>query len=247
LLTDDKVNSEDENLILRDIDRTFPKHTFFKDKYGLGQRSLYNVLRAFAKYNTKTGYVQGMGFISALFLTYMDEESSFWMLNSLMENFEMEGFYLPAFPELPRAFYKFLSLVKKHIPKVYEHLMHKNRLITPSMYASQWFITLFTVNFKFEILVRLFDFFLCEGMKVIYRLGLALLKINEQKFLRAKQLEEVMAVFKTAYDIADAEELFSIAFDFSISRKHIIEYEKQYDDLKSGKDTNFDEIYDIVR
>jgi hypothetical protein len=35
-LKDEIINTEDENLILRDIDRTFPKHTFFKDKYGLG-------------------------------------------------------------------------------------------------------------------------------------------------------------------------------------------------------------------
>lgn len=38
LLKDDKINTEDENLILRDIDRTFPKHTFFKEKYGLGYK-----------------------------------------------------------------------------------------------------------------------------------------------------------------------------------------------------------------
>lgn len=36
LLNDDKINLEDESIILRDIDRTFPKHSFFKDKYGLG-------------------------------------------------------------------------------------------------------------------------------------------------------------------------------------------------------------------
>ena len=36
LITDENVDVETESVILRDIDRTFPKHTFFKDKYGLG-------------------------------------------------------------------------------------------------------------------------------------------------------------------------------------------------------------------
>lgn len=162
-----------------------------------------------------------MGFISALFLTYMDEEASFWLLNSLMENYQMEGYFLPSFPELPRSFYKFLSLLKKHVPRVYEHLLHKNIQVFPSMYAAQWFITLFTVNFKYEILVRIFDFFLCEGIKVIYRLGLAIMKINEEKITRAKQLEEVMGLFKILYDNLDPEELFTVAFDFGISRKHL--------------------------
>jgi hypothetical protein len=38
------------------------------------QTQLYNILRAFAIKNKDVGYCQGMGFISAIFLTYMDEE-----------------------------------------------------------------------------------------------------------------------------------------------------------------------------
>lgn len=162
-----------------------------------------------------------MGFISALFLTYMDEEASFWLLNSLMENYKMEGFFLLSFPELPRSFYRFLCLLRKHVPRVFEHLLNKNIQVFPSMYASQWFLTLFTVNFKYEILVRVFDFFLCEGIKVIYRLGLALIKINEEKFIKAKYLEEIMFLFKGIYDNVDYEVLFSVAFDFSISKKEL--------------------------
>jgi hypothetical protein len=36
LVDDDYCDVETESVILRDIDRTFPKHTFFKEKYGLG-------------------------------------------------------------------------------------------------------------------------------------------------------------------------------------------------------------------
>lgn len=36
LVNDEESDLEMESVILRDIDRTFPKHTFFKDKYGLG-------------------------------------------------------------------------------------------------------------------------------------------------------------------------------------------------------------------
>jgi len=96
-----------------------------------------------------------------------------------------------------------------------------NGRVFPSMYAAQWFITLFTVNFKYEILVRIFDFFLCEGIKVVYRLGLAIMKINEEKFLKAKQLEEIMGIFKSVYDNLDPDELFNVAFDFGFSRKHL--------------------------
>ena len=36
-----------------------------------------------------------MGFIAALLLTYMDEESTFFMMESLMKKYELEGLYKP--------------------------------------------------------------------------------------------------------------------------------------------------------
>lgn len=122
-----------------------------------------------------------MGFICALLLTYMEEESAFWILNSLIEKYNMEGFYLNNFPGLEKSFYVLLALCKKHIPKIYD--LFKNFGIHPSMYASQWFITIFGVNFKFDILVRIFDVFLLEGEKILYRFALAILKINEGTIL----------------------------------------------------------------
>jgi hypothetical protein len=163
--------------------------------------------------------VQGMGFITALMLTYMDEESAFWMIHALMNKYQMKGYYEKDFPELQRSFFKLLSLMKKHIPKVYEHF--KNKCVHPSMYASQWFITIFSVNFKFDVLVRIFDVFLLEGEKVLYRFALSVLKINEDKLLHARQFEDVMAIFKNLFDNITADDLFNKAFKFSISKSHL--------------------------
>jgi hypothetical protein len=120
---DEQTKAEKD--IIKDLDRTFPENTFFRDKFGLGQRSLFNVLSMFAKYQLNTGYVQGMGFLTACFLNYMDEESAFCMLNTTMDNskYEMRGFYDPGFPELDKAFYKLLSGLKRNFPKLYEGLV----------------------------------------------------------------------------------------------------------------------------
>ena len=44
--------------IIRDISRTFPSHVFFQQRHGPGQRSLYNVLKAYSVYDRAVGYVQ---------------------------------------------------------------------------------------------------------------------------------------------------------------------------------------------
>lgn len=40
-----KMTSPCEKVIRRDITRTFPEHDFFKEKHGLGQESLFNVIK----------------------------------------------------------------------------------------------------------------------------------------------------------------------------------------------------------
>ena len=236
---DSKPVKEDlETVIIKDLDRTYPNCQLFKDKYGNGQRKLYKVLANYSKYNTSTGYVQGMGFIAAVFLTYMDEESSFYMLHSLMKKYELEGFYLPGFPELKKTFYILLNLEKKFVPKIYE--LFKKEGMMPSMYASEWFICLFSRNLDFHTLVRIFDVFLLEGYKVIYRFALALLKSKENEFLKGKDgLVSIMATLNKSMENTDVENLFSIAFGFSLSRKDLDKLGNEFNKVKNEKNNEF--------
>jgi hypothetical protein len=188
-----------------------------------------------------------MGFIVALMLTYMDEESAFWMVNSLMTKYEMKGYFTKNFPALQKSFYVLLRLIKKYIPKIYEHFKAKE--VHPSMYASQWFITLFAVNFRFDILVRIFDVFLLEGQKILYRIALAVLKIKEDKILNKKGFDEVMVFMKNLFESITADDLFARAFKFSISRDHIAvkfylnyllkEFEAQYESAQIDKEDEY--------
>ena len=233
-----KIKEDLELVIIKDLDRTFPNCQLFKDKYGNGQRKLYKVLSNYSKYNTSTGYVQGMGFIVAVFLTYMDEESSFFMLHSFMKKYELEGFYLPGFPELKKTFYILLNLEKKFVPKIYE--LFKKEGMIPSMYSSEWFICLFSRNLEFNTLVRIFDVFLLEGYKVIYRFALAFLKIKEEEFLKGKDgLASIMQTLNKCYENVDIENLFKIAFGFSLSRKDLDKLGIEYDKIKNDENNEF--------
>jgi TBC1 domain family member 10 len=162
-----------------------------------------------------------MAFIVGLFLTYLDEEDSFWLLHSLMEKFGMESFYKKDFPELIVSFYKFYRLVKKCIPRLYSHLIQHRNQICPSMFMTQWFLSLFTVNFKFEIVVRIFDIFLCEGVKVLYRFGLAILKTYEREIISSSSLEDIFIIFKRCYENINVNEFFVKCFEFKVSRQDL--------------------------
>lgn len=63
-----KATSACERVIRRDIARTYPEHDFFKEKDGLGQESLFNVMKAYSLHDREVGYCQGSGFIVGLLL-----------------------------------------------------------------------------------------------------------------------------------------------------------------------------------
>lgn len=95
------LSETDEELIERDLHRTFPDNLKFKldNPVVLGEsgnrnsqrsgkesdtpklQALRRVLQAFSILNPKIGYCQSLNFLAGLLLLFMDEEKSFWMLN----------------------------------------------------------------------------------------------------------------------------------------------------------------------
>ena len=64
-------DSNCENVIQRDINRTFPAHDFFKEAGGLGQDSLYRISKAYAVHDSEVGYCQGLSFLAATLLLHV--------------------------------------------------------------------------------------------------------------------------------------------------------------------------------
>ena len=131
-----------------------------------------------------------------------------------------------------------LNLEKKFIPKIYDIL--KRDGVYASLYASEWFLCLFCKDLKPNILVRIFDVFLYEGYKVIYRFSLAFLKMKEKTFITNKVGIFYSAnTLKELFNGVEVEELFKEAFGFSLSKKHIEKYEKQYEANKNNPNNEF--------
>uniref|UniRef100_K3WL35 Rab-GAP TBC domain-containing protein n=1 Tax=Globisporangium ultimum (strain ATCC 200006 / CBS 805.95 / DAOM BR144) TaxID=431595 RepID=K3WL35_GLOUD len=170
-----------EETIARDIGRTFPKHYLFNERTSLGQCALMNVLKVYSLHDPEVGYCQGMGFLSAMFLSYMPEEQSFWHLVACLNHkrYDLANLYRPRMPKVPELIFIFEKLMEQLMPQIAKHLESEG--LHPTMYLTQWFITLFTYNFPFEFVTRVWDMFLYEGWKIIFRVALALMKISQSE------------------------------------------------------------------
>ncbi|MPC09838.1 Rab GTPase-activating protein 1 [Portunus trituberculatus] len=63
-----------DQVILRDINRTFPAHDYFKEAGGVGQDALYKISKAYAVYDEEVGYCQGLSFLAAALLLHMSKK-----------------------------------------------------------------------------------------------------------------------------------------------------------------------------
>eukprot|EP00762_Andalucia_godoyi_P007237 ANDGO_08079.mRNA.1 Ecotropic viral integration site 5 ortholog len=188
-----KGNDEFREVIERDLSRTFPKHEWFREKGGKGQQALYNVLIALASHNPEVGYCQGMGFVTAMALSYLSEEDAFWLMMCLMEKLSLDGLFAPGFPRLRSSFYVLESLLEQHYPKIGAHL--EKEQVDMSLYASQWFLTMFINMFPFPVVLRIWDMFLFEGWKIFFRVALLILKFNE-KLIMGRSFDSIIMSIK---------------------------------------------------
>jgi len=228
-----KSSSACEKVIRRDIARTYPEHDFFKKKDGVGQESLFNVMKAYSIHDREVGYCQGSAFIVGLLLMQMPEEESFAVLIKIMQDYRMREMFKPSMAELGLCMYQMDTLVQEHIPELYVHF--QSQAIHTNLYASSWFLTLFTTTLPISLSCRIMDCFLSEGVEVIFRIALTLLIIAKHELL-SQDMEGVLKYFQKEMPPkfeADQDTIFNMAFNVKINQKKMKRLEKEYNTMKS--------------
>jgi len=229
--------------IVKDLERTFPNHFLFRDDqkgYSQGKLALMNTLKAYSLYDTKVGYCQGMGFPLGLFLMYVnDEENAFWMMSEFLwgEKTNFNGLYSPMIPLTHLKLYQFDSLLKKICPKLYQHL-HTQEIKT-NLFATQWFMTFFMANLDshFEIVLRVMDILLYEGDKILFRVGLHLLKCMEKELLTldSGDLMVRLKVFENEDVLKNVDKFIEDALKIDITTEQLKKLAKEYKSQTIGK------------
>ncbi|ALC43878.1 CG7112 [Drosophila busckii] len=182
-----------ETVIQRDIHRTFPAHKCFKESGGSGQDALFKVSKAYAVYDSEVGYCQGLSFIAASLLLHMPEEDAFCVLVSLMYDYGLRDLYKAGFEVLYLRLYQLERLIKDQLPKLHEHFTACG--IETHMYASQWFLTLYTARFPLCFVFHVLDVFLLDGLAVLFQVAVTLLSICEAD-LRQLDFEGILKYFR---------------------------------------------------
>ncbi|XP_078606131.1 uncharacterized protein LOC144878889 isoform X2 [Branchiostoma floridae x Branchiostoma japonicum] len=206
------VVSQHRKQIELDLLRTMPCNEHFNQLDADGIGKLRNILQAYCLHNPNIGYCQGLNFMVGMSLLFLEEEDAFWFLVAVTEKYFSINYFDKNLVGAQADQEVLKELVSEIMPRLRDHLEVLGILL--STVTLNWFLALFFDSVPFETLLRIWDCFLVEGPKVLFRFSLAILKLHEEAILSREDSLSVMKYMKSMAKVTyDVEGLALIAFE----------------------------------
>ncbi|XP_051935701.1 TBC1 domain family member 2A isoform X2 [Hippocampus zosterae] len=191
-----------------DLHRTLSSNRNFSSPWSLAHQQLERILLAFSWHNPSVGYCQGLNRLAAIALVVLQsEEEAFWCLVAVVDAIMPEDYYRgnllaaqvrkrralesgrrrPLDPSIgvarPQVDQHVLKdFLPEKLPRLAAHFhLHG---IDVSVVTFGWFLVVFVESLPSDLLLPLWDAFLYEGTKVMFRYALALFKYKEDDILK---------------------------------------------------------------
>lgn len=184
--------------IEKDLNRSLPEYPGFQSEEGINR--LRRVLTAYSWINPDVGYCQAMNIVVAALLIYMSEAQAFFLLSALCDRL-VPGYYSSTMYGTLLDQKVFESLVEKTMPILWEHLVKSD--VQLSVVSLPWFLSLYINSMPLVFAFRVLDVFFVEGPKVLFQVGLAILRINGEELLDAADDGAFISVLKSYFSRLD--------------------------------------------
>merc|ERR1719235_1131561 len=122
-----------------------------------------------------------MNFIAATLLFYVEEEASFWILRSLIEDLLPAEYFTSGMVGLRTDLRVLGSLMEMYLPALHAHL--ESEMMDLSAITMNWFLCLFLNTLPLRVAHRVLDCIMHEGSDVLFRVSLAILQAAEAALL----------------------------------------------------------------
>ena len=212
--------------INRDIDRTFYTNIFTE---GNGKKMLLNILTALAFIRPEIGYCQGMNFIAGALINFIyDEEKCFWIFLSFIDNFEMNFLYLKNMPDYSIRVYQLNFFIKEYFPDLALHF--KKNQINPDVFFSKWILTIFSNYLPFDVLYKVWDVFILDKWKAIFKFSLMILNSMKDKLINMDLItfSKYIKDSKNNSSLINFEEFSKHYKDYKITNRQLHELREDF-------------------
>lgn len=112
----------------------------------------------------------------------------------------------------------------------------KSENVKLEIFTPKWFITLFSSTLPTELFYRVYECFLCEGYKIIYKAALTILKINEP-LVMGQPFETILEhLMKNGhYEKIDPDEFCATMQSYTFTNEEINAIEERFISANQSK------------
>jgi ecotropic viral integration site 5 protein len=241
-LVSSQVDHETEIQIKKDKVRTMQSHVMFRNKtteamvnldtdQGIGQMVLFKVLKALSLHFPDVGYCQAMCSPTAMMVSYVPDEDAFWVLERVFAGpkyGDFKNMFKRGFPLLFEYLYIHDNLIRSIMPKVYKRLQSLG--LDSTMYGPAWYSTIFS-RMPIALVLRIWDIFLHEGPKILFRVGLGIIKVYKPKIMSLPFEETIMILQRPdedSYFSQHVDEFIKLCLSIPVRTKKIDKYRRRY-------------------
>ncbi|XP_042203732.1 TBC1 domain family member 2B-like [Homarus americanus] len=196
-----------------DLLRTLPNNRHYESFHSDGIARLRRVLLAYSRHNPDVGYCQGLNRLVAIALLFLNEEDAFWSLVYIVEYLMPPDYYNKNLlgSQVDQRVLK--DLVSEKLPRLNAHLDHHGLDI--SLFTFNWFLCVYIDIIPPITYLTVWDSFLYEGSKVLFRYALAIFKLCEEGVLERADYMEIFNYLRSVPEpITDIPKLQETAFNW---------------------------------
>lgn len=192
--------------IMLDLPRTFPELAFFHADGSEYEDALREVLEAFMYLRPDIGYSQGMSFLAAVLLLYVDDTADAFacFANMLLHKSCFLHFYSMKMPEVRVYLSLHDRLMREEMPALHTHFQRLK--VDPDLYMINWVMSLYCGALPLDLVSRIWDIYVLDGDVAIFRAALGILKLLMPS-LMTMGFEEIAFLLSHLPQDIEAEEL----------------------------------------
>ena len=177
---------------------------------------LREVLEAYVWFRPDIGYVQGMSYLAAVLLLYMDSFPAFVCLANILNSHCLMTFYRMDIKTMHLYIEVLDEMRDSQLHDLHVHL--KSLDISTDLFIVDWLLTLFSKALPLDIAGHIWDVYLYEGDFFLFRCVIGLLSVHSNELTKSS-FEECLTLLTHIPDSLNEKELFVKTANVKISKE----------------------------
>eukprot|EP01083_Nonionella_stella_P201181 736100_1 len=176
------AHSDKDDLIEKDLPRTWGNHPSFHQKRKGSQHCLRRLLTAYSNFDPSLGYCQGMNYIAGFLLHIFkgsNEEQAFWTFVVILR--QVRSLFIDGLPGFHKIVHYFRKLCAYHLPSLHAS-WESLGIDVYKLILTPWFHSLFSYPcLDCSHTARIWDLFLIHDFSICVKIAFTIIASNERK------------------------------------------------------------------